>query len=167
MKIRIFLVGLVFITGLGLNAQVNKTSMEVMYIYNFLKYIHWPSNSVGSNFVIGVYGSSEVYNALASYTQNRKVGSKTIRVVRITKIEDSSTCQVLYVSATESVKISQFSKYLSQKSCLIISQKEGTNAMGSAIEFVSKGNKINFRISEETAKRHRLIISSTLLDMSV
>jgi hypothetical protein len=53
------------------------------------------------------------------------------------------------------------------KACLIVGEKEGSNAVGSTIEFVIKDNRLKFRVDENNAKEHNLMVSRALIDMSI
>ena len=65
MKLRGLLFILAFITiPYSLKATDNIYSMQTLYIYNFMRLIKWPDNSVGEKYIIGVYGSDQMYNHL-------------------------------------------------------------------------------------------------------
>lgn len=166
MKKKILIFSTLFLMGLGLKAADNVAGLQAMYIYNFLRHINWPVTSVGDDFVIGVYGSGEMYNELTSYTKDRKIGSKSIVVMKIENVTDAAKCQLLFVPSGKSSKIAEIKNIIGSKSCLIVSEKPGTFNSGSCIEFVIDQDKLKFKISEANLKQQNLGVSKALLDMA-
>jgi hypothetical protein len=166
MRKRVLIVAALIFLGLGARAADNISGLQAMYIYNFLRHINWPVSSVGSEFVIGVYGSSDTYNQLTSYTKDRRIGNKNIVVVKIDNIEEVGKCQLLFVPSGKSSKITEIKNSIGSKSCLIVSEKSGTFNSGSCIEFFIDQDKLKFKISEVNLKQQKLEVSKALLDMA-
>jgi hypothetical protein len=156
-----------FLSGITVKASGNLSNAEAMFIYNFLRHVEWPAGSTGSKFVIGVYGNSETYKQLVQFTNNRKVGTRTIEVRKIASVNEAGNCQLVFVPHTEVSKIAEMKSAIGNKACLIVGEKEGSNALGSTIEFVIKDNRLKFRVSESNAKQQNLMVSKALLDMSI
>jgi hypothetical protein len=167
MKIRSILVLLLIAVSLGAKASGNLSNLEAMYIYNFLRHVDWPETGNGDNFVIGVLGDNETYEQLVQYTANRKVGTRSILIKKIGTADEALNCQLVFVPTTNSSKVGELKNKLGNKPCLVVSEKEGTNAMGSTIEFVFVDNKLKFRINQDRAKQQNLMVSKALIDMSV
>ena len=129
-----------------------------MFIYNFLRHVNWPNESGGEYFTIGVYGSSDTYDQLVQFTANRKVGPKLIKIRKISSAAEAATCQLIFVPASHISSIASIRNQIGNKSCLIVGEKEGSNAQGSTIEFVLKDNKLKFRIDQERAKQQNLLV---------
>jgi hypothetical protein len=166
-SMKYFLVVSVLLFGTELFALSSLPHSQAVYIYNFTRYIQWPNYSMGDKFVIAVFGKSEVYDELVKYTADRKIGNKSIAIVRIQKIEDIEKFQIVFISEEQNSKLSAIRKHIGQKPCLLISEIEGSNTMGSIVEFFMKENKLRFRINGVSAKQQKLIISNELLKMSV
>ena len=167
MKIRTFFVVLILLSGTFVKASGDLSNAEAVFIYNFLRHVEWPAGSSGSNFVIGVYGNSQTYNQLVQFTSNRKVGTKSIEIRKISSIAEVSDCQVVFVPVNQISKITEMKRLIGSKACLIVGEKEGSNKQGSIIEFVIQDNRLKFRVDENNAKQHNLMVSKTLLDMSI
>lgn len=167
MKIRFVFIALLFFSGLVVKASGNISNAEAMFIYNFLRHVEWPAGSTGSKFVIGVYGNTQTFEQLVQFTNNRKVGTKPIEVQQISSIAGVSNCQLVFVPRKEISKIAEIKNAIGSKACLIVGEKEGSNAAGSTIEFVIQDNRLKFRIDENSAKQQKLTISKALLDMSI
>ncbi|MBN1951464.1 MAG: YfiR family protein [Bacteroidales bacterium] len=168
MKGKIVLIGLVLGMSISMSVKAsgNLHNVEAMYIYNFLRHINWPESNAGNDFVIGVYGNSPVFNQLQEYAKNRRVGTKPIVVRRINSDNEALNCQLVFVPTSSSGKISGLKSQLGNRSCLIVSEKEGSISSGSTVEFMLKDDKLGFRINEERAKQQNLEVSRALLNMA-
>lgn len=158
--------GMIFMS-MAVKATGDLSNAQAMYIYNFLRHIQWPEGSAGDKFVIGVYGDADTFDQLVHYTSNRKVGSRFIEIRKISSTQQASSCQLVFVSNSQSSKIRELNRTLGNSSCLIVGEKEGSNSSGSTIEFVIKDSKLKFRINEEKAKTQNLLISRALIDMAI
>jgi hypothetical protein len=167
MRTKILLFALLVVGNLGIKAAGSLSNVEAMYIYNFLRHVNWPETNNSEIFIIGVMGDNEAYAQLTQYTANRKVGTKSIVIKKIESVEEAAACQLVFVPTSKSQKVVELKNRLGNKPCLIVSEKEGSNAVGSTIEFVIEGDKLKFRINEERAKQQNLVVSRALLDMSV
>jgi hypothetical protein len=166
MKLRgIFFTLILFVISTSLKASDNINLMQTMYIYNFTKLIKWPEGSIGNTFVIGVYGSDQMFAALENYTKTRKVGTKNIKVINLKSYTNVTQCQIVFVSADKKSSFSEIKQTLGNRACLLISETEGTNSSG--IEFVRQNNKLAFRLNQETLKSMNLIVSQQLVNMSI
>lgn len=167
MKIRTLFIALMLLSGILAKASGDLSNAEAMFIYNFLRHVEWPAGNSSDKFIIGVYGNTQTFDQLVQFTQNRKVGTKIIEVQKITSPGEAPKCQLLFVPHTEINKIGEIKRVLGTKPCLIVGEKEGSNAAGSAIEFVIQNNRLKFRVNENNANNHNLMVSKTLLDMSI
>jgi hypothetical protein len=166
MRTKTLIIALLITFSLGVKAAENISGAQAMYIYNFLRHINWPENAVGEKFIIGVYGTSETYDQLVSFTKDRKIGTKIIEVIKVSNTEEASKCQLLFIPFSKSSKIAEIKSSIGNKSCLIVSEKSGTLDSGSAIEFMIVNDRLKFKISEANAKQQRLEVSKALMDMS-
>ncbi len=167
MKMRSLLIALMLFAGITVKATGNLSSAEAMFIYNFLRHIEWPQGSAGEKFVIGIYGNSPIFDQLVTYTSNRKVGTRSIEVKRISSPQEATNCQVVFVPTNQSGKIGQLKSTLGSSPCLIVGEREGSTSSGATIEFVIVDSKLKFRINENTAKTQNLLISRALIDMAI
>jgi len=167
--IRTILIALLFSLTLSSAAKAsgNLSNVEAMFIYNFLRHVNWPENTGSDKFIIGVYGTSDIYDQLVQYTSNRKVGTKSIEIVKVNSPADALLCQLLFVPTSHTSSIASIKSQLGNRACLIVGEKEGSTAYGSHIEFVLQDNTLKFRINEERAKQQNLLLSKSLIDMAI
>src|SRR4028119_2478204 len=84
---------LLFLMGIGLANSVRTLAQtpsdykyHSVFIYNFIKYIQWPSSAQSGDFVIGVLGSSGIIPELEKMASTKTVGSQKIVVRRFNSV---------------------------------------------------------------------------------
>jgi hypothetical protein len=168
------LIAVTLLTGYeGLNAQENMhvtTQKFIAYsLYNFSKLIDWPSSSSATTFQIAVVGDKQVYDELSTLAKNKKVGNATYEITFCKSIEElNSGNQIIYLSNTHSGKVKDLSKNPNLKNVLLVTEREGMSAYGSAICFtVTDQGNMGFQITRENAKKNQLTIRTQLERMAL
>lgn len=169
MRLKTLLIAVLFLFPFGrsIHAEYNLNNAQAVFIYNFLSHIKWPDNSIGSKYTIGVIGQTPTASYLEKYTANRKVGSRSIEVIRYSSVADIKNCQILFVPYSKSAVISDIEQKMSGKSCLIVGEKPGTTKSGAVINFDIVNGKLRYKIDKEKAKKQNLFVSASLLQMSM
>jgi hypothetical protein len=164
MKIfKLLLLQILVLISFNLHA-LDMANAKATYIYNFIRYVKWPESAVNKDFVIGVYGESDVYKILVELSTNRKVGTQNIVIKRVTDEEGASQCQLLFISGTQKQNIRAILNQIGNKPILLVS--DISNTSDCTIEFVYPENKLQFKINEEKAKQQNLYLSQALLKLS-
>jgi hypothetical protein len=101
------LFGLVSVIWLlqSLHAQISP-KYQALFVYNFTRYIEWPSNNA-PEFVIGILGKSGIYNELQTISQGKSIGTQSIAIKKFQSVDEMSACSILFVSNEVSSKVSQ------------------------------------------------------------
>lgn len=145
------------------NAKIKAT-----FIYNFTKYINWPSKYKEGNFVIGVLGTTTFYNDLTALLSTKTVGNQKFEIKSYTNIESiTGTCHILFIPAGNSSVLPEVLKRMKGKSTLIITEKTGLAKQGSAINFVVENNKQRFELNKTNIEKYNLKVSSTLMALAI
>ena len=167
MKKIIIKVILLFIIFPGvLFAQTGIPRAQAMFIYNFSRLIEWPSSYKSGSFVIGIFGSSAIANELNSYTTGKKVGTQAITVQELRSIDEISKCHILFVPFSRTKQLGQIVAKINNMSTLLITEKNGAIDLGSAINFLTVGDKLKFEIKQTNASRYGIKVSSKLQEMA-
>jgi hypothetical protein len=158
-----------FIFSSMANAQTEELAKcKSLFKLNFIRYIGWPEDAKGSDFVIGVLKNSQMADQLKAKTNGKKIDYQNIIIKKFKNVDDISNCQILYIDGI--VNYSKHALAISQKlnnnNSLIIT--EGKNAIlnGSMINFVIVDEKLKFEVSSENAEKYGLKLSNTLLLMN-
>jgi hypothetical protein len=162
-KLLILILVLCFGITIGYS-QVGKT--QAMFIYNFSKLIKWPSNYSQGDFIIGVIGESDTYQALKEFTKDKKVGSQGMSVKKFNNINEISDCHILFISSDKSSAINEIIAKIKTQNSLVISEKKGLINSGSAIDFLVIDNKLRYQMNVSNAEKYNLAVSKSLVDLA-
>lgn len=161
-RILSIVLGAMIFGSVVVEAQSSISQAQSVFIYNFTRLVEWPSQSRSGDFVIAVYGQSDLYQELVTYTNNKLVGNQKISVERYNKLEDIKNCHILVLAANKSRDIEGVTKAIQGKNTLLISERSGMIASGSAIDFVLREDRLRFELKPANAQKHGLKLNSTL-----
>jgi len=161
-----FLLALVLFLPLPSFAQSSVPKAQCVYMYNFAKLIEWPVSYVTGPFVIGVLGPSEVASELEAYCRDKKIGSRAIEVVRFKEPLYIENCHILFVPYTRTKQLAEVTKKLTGMNAVIITEKEGALSIGSAINFIIRGDNLSFELKSDNAQKYGVRFSKRLVELS-
>ena len=136
--------------------------LQAAFIYNFTKFIEWPTNSFRDTpapFVIAVAGNSPCLTALEELARGRKVAGRALVIVPVKSVEAARSAQVVFVPATEE------KKWLPGgcgPNVLTIGESEWFSKNGGMINLLMEGEKIRFEIDMDKAESAGLKVSAQL-----
>lgn len=142
--------------------------IKAVFIYNFTKYIEWPSNYKSGEFTIGILGDNEaLYEELAKMSKVKKVANQSFSIEKYSKVSDIRSPHILYIPDDSSSQLNAAVSRLKDKSTLIVTEKPGLAKKGSAINFIIEGNRQKFELNKTIAENHNLKVASTLENLAV
>lgn len=163
---RCFFITLFFILG-GVHAiaqnREEEATLKAAFVYNFTKYIDWFSDE--NNFIIGVIGTSPVYDALQEIAKTKTVKGKRILVRLFNKPEEITTCNILFISANVPYSLSSILDK-TNKGTLTISEENGFAEQGTAFNFIVVRDKLKFEANVKSINAAGLKASSQLLKLA-
>lgn len=166
MIIQILLVMLIAITTV--NAQERPThEIHAAMLYNFIKYIQWPDEGAGGEFVVGVIGADEVFNTLKQWYDGKPKGSKKYVIKKLSSADDASTCHVVYVGKAKSRDFENVKSSVTGKSILTITDGNGLAEKGSCINFKVVDGKLRFELNQGVVSSSNLKVSGQLSSMAI
>ncbi|NIK73977.1 hypothetical protein FHS56_001490 [Thermonema lapsum] len=151
-------------------AQGGDYKFHNIFIYNFTKYIVWPSDYQQGDFVIGVLGASPLTNQLIYWTEKKKVrGVQPIVVKQFDSPNDlrNEKVHMFFIPYSKSGYLKYVQEAVDGKPTLIITEKNGLALQGSMINFVVRNGRWTFEINEEATERAGLKVSSELLRVAI
>jgi hypothetical protein len=167
---KIFVVLLIVLIGFNsfeANAQRPIHEIHSMLIFNFIKYVDWPDETQSGDFVIAVYGDSDVYQQLSNLYGQRKIKGQTASIVNIDDPATLPSAHVFYLGSSKSRDFEEILSKYDLEPTIIITDKSGLGKKGSSINFKEVGGKLKFEINKETFDNSNLKISSQLLNMGI
>ena len=145
---------------------VEEYQVKSVFLFNFAKFIKWP-NTVFSDsqapFYICIIGEDPFKQAIDITIENESIRGHSVLIERLDNVENSESCQILFISQSEENNLASIFKYLQQFPVLTVSDMDSFAEQGGMIQFVKLGKKIRLLINPEKAKAAGLQISANLL----
>lgn len=164
-RLKFLLIGVLVLFSFSARAQ--ETKFIALYLYNFTKYVDWPQEHKQGEFVIGVVGSSQVYNELLQLAQGKPVGTQTITVKSFRSVDEVTGCHILFLSEANSRRVDQAVARVGQSAPLLVTQLEGATLQGSAINFVIRDQTMKFELKKSNATKFGLRVHSRLDNLAI
>lgn len=141
--------------------------VQASYIYNIAKLVEWKEPALKNGpFIISVLGSSNLYQELVKKYAEKSIGKQPIEVRKLPKSADIEQCHVLFVAQSELALLPAIYKNLDKKSTLLITEYPDAMEDGSVVNFVRVDNTVKYEISLANARKHKLEVGSTLVQLA-
>lgn len=144
----------------------NEYQLKAVFLFNFAQFVEWPDGTfptAKSPLIIGVLGDDPFGTYLDETVKGETVNGHPLAVQRYKRVEDITTCHVLFVSRAKRDDLEQVLDSLKGRSILTVGDAERFAGRGGMIRFVTDRNKIRLHINLEAAQAVNLKISSKLL----
>jgi hypothetical protein len=138
--------------------------LQAAYIFNFAKYIRWPDDS--PTFVVGVYGDAKIMSFLKSTFVGRRIGSKEVVLLAITKPEEIMDCNIVYVPESGSKNIKGLNSSVLGKGILIVTE-EDLIKKGATISFIVEDDRLKFKLKQSALSEAGLTATPGLLKLAI
>jgi len=148
-------------------SQAQDEKFKALFMYNFTKYLEWPTNKQSGDFIIGVYGNSPIINELNIIAQKKKVGAQQIVVRKVTDIAQFADCNIIYVPENRSTKVEEIKQNCDKKGVVLITDKKGYAQQLSGINYVKINGKQNFEINKKNLEYQGIKVNSVLLSLGI
>jgi hypothetical protein len=151
-----------------LNAQEINYKTYSVFVYNFMKYIEWPSTSNSSDqFIIYVLGNSKIKTELDQLAKSKKIKGKNIIIKSAQDVQEFSDANLIYLSENKSSTIKEVQNKLKNKNVLLVGEREDMARKGAAISFVvmEETDELSFDINLKELSDKKLQISNSLLKL--
>jgi len=169
MKIRTLCMALLFIlvsAELAVAAE-DEYKVKAAMIYNFARFVEWPTNAFGSDSRITycIAGKSPLIDTML-HLQGKVMKERTVVVRHIESPTDISGCQLLFIAQSERDRLSSYLQQSNHHNILTVSDLDLFAESGGMIGFTEGEHKIRFEINQEAAQKRGIKISSHLLNLS-
>lgn len=156
-------------TAAGDNAGLSEYQVKAVYLYNFTKFIDWPTNNLtpaDAPIVIGILGEDPFGKTLDDLVANEVVRGHRLVVKRLNPDDDWRGCQVLFISHLKKAPLAALLQKLKENPILTVSDSSGFAEQGGIINFVIVQDKVKLEINPDAAAAAGLQISSKLLKLA-
>lgn len=159
-----------FLPFLPLSAQQQhptESQVKAAYLYNFGKFVRWQSDRAGnSDFLICVLGKDPFGALLDATVEGESIDGRKLTVRRIAKVQDGSSCSILYISSSEESQLPSILSAAQHFGELTVSDIPRFAERGGVIGFVVQQDKIRFEVNRGAAGQSHLALSSELLKVA-
>jgi hypothetical protein len=172
----VLLFGLVLAIGFNCraqDAQPTEYQIKAAFIYNFARFIEWPTqafSSADSPMTIGLLGENAFGDNLAQTIAGKVIKGHPLQFKTYASMAEATNCQVLFISASEQKHLSKILDQLQGTCILTVSDFDTTDnfiGQGGMIDLVIVDDKVRFEINNAAAKKAGLTISSKLLSLAI
>ncbi len=152
-----------------LRAQtVSEYDVKAAFLYNFTKFVEWPDRAFQddrSSVRLCVLGEDPFGRILREIAAG-EVAGRRLTVLGTSVMSDPAACQILFISRSERENLPAILRAVKNAPVLTVADTAGFLEQGGIINFIPEGSRIRFEISQESAERAGLRISSKLLRLA-
>ena len=141
--------------------------MHTVFIFSFTRYIQWPDAYNAGDFEIMVLGDSPIVEELKAMAQAKKVGDRTIKIIKINSPSEIRKCNILFIPTSQSAQITEILAKVTTQSILIVTEEPGLGAKGSNVNFIVKDGKLAFELNQGAASKQGLKVSNELSRLAI
>lgn len=168
MKTIVGLLAVVVLMVGSVQAQERPThEIHAAMLYNFIKYVQWPNEADGGEFIVGVMGEEEVFGTLQKWYDGKPKGPKKYVIRKLASAAEAADCQVVYIGKSKSREFENIKTSTTGKSVLTITDGNGLGQKGSCINFKVIDGKLKFELNQTTVNSSNLKVSSQLSSMAI
>ncbi|MGB3780712.1 MAG: YfiR family protein [Tunicatimonas sp.] len=148
----------------NLSAQAQEYKYHPIFIYNFSKYIEWPSPQANEDFVIWVVGSEPAYEQMRNISEKKKtIKNQRLVVKNCSSLDEVQQGNIVFITKGARVTSEQMKNELGKKGILVITERDGMAQKGSHINFITtNASKIGFELNTTSTQNAGLKVASAL-----
>ncbi|MDF2436415.1 MAG: hypothetical protein K0Q95_791 [Bacteroidota bacterium] len=150
-------------SGYARKSTLTKTQeyeKKSLFIYNFTKYIEWPIEYNGIEFVIGVAGDDAAVKQLRAFMLEKKVSGKKIIVEKYKK---GNRYNLVYVTSSQNYNFSSIKSTVKNNKTLLVTDESVT---GTHISFLLDDDKVRYNVDKSSIERSGLKVGQELMRFS-
>src|SRR5215469_13662433 len=150
------------------NSGFSEYQVKAAFLYNFGKFVEWPTNDFASTnapLVIGIYGENPFGDNLSGVIRDKYINGHPV-VTREVSINDLKSCQILFIAQSEQKNINEIQRNLDGAGVLTVTENMSIES-GVMIDFVLENDRIRFEINNTAAEKVGLKLSSKLLTLAI
>jgi hypothetical protein len=151
----------------GTAADVSEYQVKGAFLLNLIRLVEWPSSAAarnGATLSVCVLGDSPIVPVLESQART-PVKGRRIAVRRVARVENESSCDVLFISDAIGNQLESVVRAVSPGT-LTVSEVDTNEKVGAVINFVVEDDRVGFDVSLAAAAHAQLEMSSRLLTVA-
>lgn len=146
--------------------SLEEHDVKAAFVLKVLNFVQWPSETSGSDLIIGFIGADATSDALQRQVSGQSINGRRVVVRRLGLDGDLKACQVIFVGASEGKGTSTVLGRLRGTSVLTVGESAGFGQHGGIINLLLNDGRIRFEVNPHAAQQAHLQISSRLLSLA-
>jgi hypothetical protein len=148
--------------------EIQEEQVKVAFLYNFAKFVEWPSDSFKNEtapIVIGILGA-DPFGSLLDSLKEKTVRGRKLTLRRMARPENPEDCHIWFISSSEKGNLRNILAQAKNHNILTVSDMDRFTQQGGMIGLVNQEGRINFEINIDVVQRSKLRFSAQLLKLA-
>lgn len=145
----------------------SRDEIEAAYLYNFGKFVRWPSGSDSGPLAICMAAPDSLRKSLTQLVKGETISGRPLEVRALDRPGSGEGCSILFVGSADTSRIDGFLAATAGKPVLTVGDSQDFLLRGGAIQFVLADDHVRFAVNLNAASRQGLSLSSELLKVAV
>lgn len=162
--------GFLLVSSSALALDVAEYPLKAAFIYNFGKFIEWPSSAFEKSddpFYICLMGNERFGESLQALKKS-SYNQRPISVSYPKTLAEARRCHVLYVDDPSNSPLGSGAwKALGEAPVLTVSSDSGAIESGVCIGFVQQSGKLRWALNLDALRRAKLKVSAKLIEVAI
>jgi hypothetical protein len=147
----------------GPTPVASEYEVKAAFLYNFAKFVEWPSAKAGDSFVVAVIGADPFGDVLERTVSGKAVQGRKLATRRVTRPEELDGADIVFVSSSEGARLPQVLKRLEGLPILTVGDMDNFVGRGGMVGFRVHDDNVRFDIDLDQVGKSGLKMSSQLL----
>jgi hypothetical protein len=149
-------------------APIGESEVKAMFVYNFLKFVEWPSESIRTKdpFVVLIIGDGPTADATERFLESKTIGERPLFVRRTKWDQSLAGARAVFVIERDPKKLHLILEAAAAAGVLTIGEGESFATRGGVIGLLVENRKVRFDVDTTAAQIAGLRVSSKLLALT-
>ncbi|MHB1938288.1 MAG: YfiR family protein [Acidobacteriaceae bacterium] len=154
-------------TARGVAQTPTQDEVEAAYLYNFAKFVTWPTTVKSDVLNVCVLGKDPFGATLDRIVAGETIDGRHLAVLRVANEHSVEPCSILFIGASEASHLYNDLSATAQLPILTVSDIPGFMETGGTIQFVLREDRVRFEVNLTAARRCGIVLSSQLLKVAI
>jgi len=154
------------LAGVCKGQSAEEYEVKAAFLYNFTKFVEWPSVTESPVFSICILGDDPFESAIDRLTVGKLVGSRSLKVQRLKDGAEGKQCQIVFVGAAERTKVSKLVDSVRGTAVLTVGESAEFLRMGGMIFLSTQDGHVSVVINPAVTEAARLKVSAKLMTLA-
>ncbi len=141
-------------------------AIKAGFIYNFTRFVKWPSQTFSAKYNICVIGDNPFGSILQRLEEKHRSKERPLEIKLDVSPSDFQGCQILFVSFSERFNVEQIAEQAKVYPILTVGDTEGFAERGIDINLLVVENRVKLEINKQCLEAKDFNVSSELLDLA-